>query len=239
MRVQMDGAPSQVIHILLTDDVRTRNGVEMLQRAVVALASGSAVRRRLLEATGLKLAIRPAHLDERGFVAAMERKGAARRPADTALALARAKAMASIKAAGSAAGEEFYIAADQVLVFKDKILNKVSSLSTAYERLRALRGRTHHLVGACVLARAHPDGSEVLWSRVDRVAVTMGDYSEAALQAYLEDAGDAVLRSVSCYEIEAAGAQLITGIDGDYFSALGLPLLPLMEALRQFGAVAR
>jgi septum formation protein len=113
-------------------------------------------------------------------------------------------------------------------------LDKCATLDEARQRLRALRGKTHTLEGAAVIAR---DGV-VLWRIVRTSKLTMRDFSDAFLDDYLDRYGGAALYSVGCYQLEGAGVQLFSSIEGDYFSILGLPLLDILDFLRLHGAVA-
>src|SRR5207237_9850765 len=112
--------------------------------------------------------------------------------------------------------------------------DKVASLSEARERLRALRGKPHQLHSAVVTARA----GQVVWRETQSATLTMRDFSDAFLEAYLAHEGEAALGSVGCYRLEGPGAQLFSKIEGDYFAILGLPLLGLLELLRRQGALA-
>ena len=108
------------------------------------------------------------------------------------------------------------------------------AIAIARERLISLRGRTHQLHAGVTLAR---DG-QVLWRRMESASLTMRPFSDAFLDRYLASQGAAILSSVGCYHLEGAGAQLFERIEGDYFSILGLPLLPLLDVLRAHGAMA-
>ena len=108
------------------------------------------------------------------------------------------------------------------------IYSKVSALIEARAVLKKLRGRTHVLISAAALAR---DG-EALWQGRENARLTMREFTDAFLTQYLEHAGSGILGCVGCYELEGMGIQLFEKIDGDYFTILGLPLLPLMGALR-------
>jgi septum formation protein len=96
-----------------------------------------------------------------------------------------------------------------------------------------LRGKTHELWSAACLAR----NDAIIWRHVGRATLRMRNFSDAFLEAYLDEVGDAVTSSVGCYHVEGLGAQLFTRIDGDNFTVQGLPLLPLLEALRTQGAL--
>ncbi|MCI4663358.1 MAG: Maf family protein [Neomegalonema sp.] len=217
---------AQVFHNGEIENLTGEHAFPPLQLKALTLASGSAIRRRLLENAGIRVTARPARLDETALIATSR----AARPDMLALELAQAKAQTV-----SALEDGLIIGGDQLLVLDGEVLQKAASIEAAYERLRRMQGRTHALVGATVLV----DRGKLLWSDAHRVSVTMRAMSDSALRAYLAAVGPGVLASVACYEIEALGAQLIERLDGDYFSALGLPLMSLIGALQEHGALAR
>jgi len=189
------------------------------------LASGSAVRARLLQAAGIAFDVEPAGIDE---TVLKEAAGAARQSAaDCALALAAEKAR-HISAANSGS---WVIGADQLLVAGDKWFDKPRDLPAARTQLRELRGRAHVLETAVCVVR---DG-EALWHHLSRPALTMREFSDSFLESYLAAEGETVLASVGAYRLEARGAQLFAAIDGDSFAILGLPLIELLGFLREVG----
>jgi septum formation protein len=192
------------------------------------LASGSAVRAQLLKAAGVAFHVVPARVDEDAIKEALlAQKVPMRGIAD---ALAELKA---VRVSKSHPGV-LVLGADQVLVFENELVSKASNISDARNLLSRLRGRKHALIGAAVLAK---DGVPV-WRHVDSATLTMRSFSEAFLEAYLARDGEAALDSVGCYHLEERGAQLFADIAGDYFSILGLPLLPVRAALRDQGVIA-
>ncbi len=193
------------------------------------LASQSAVRLALLRRAGLNVEAHPAHLDEAEIKASARAEGAS--AADAALLLAELKAARIARRAP----EAMVVAADQILVCDERWFDKPDGPEAAREQLLALRGRTHRLVTA-VLCQV---GDAVLWRHVDEPRLAMRAFSEPFLDAYLAAEGEAVTTSVGAYRLESVGAQLFDRIEGDYFSVLGLPLLPLLGFLRQHGALAR
>ncbi len=192
----------------------------------LVLASRSHVRGRILAAAGLRFEIRPAQLDER----ALEAKDG---PADAA---AVARRLACAKAVAVAAGMpgRLVLGADQTLTRGDRRFSKPADRSAAAEQLRALRGRTHELHSALALAR---DGT-VLFTHVGTARMTMRGFSDQFLEAYLDMAGEAAFASVGGYQLEGIGIHLFERVDGDYFTILGLPLLPLLAYLRDNGFMA-
>lgn len=116
----------------------------------------------------------------------------------------------------------------------DRVFDKPASMEQAREQLRALSGHTHELLTAAAIARE----GEIIWVALDAPRLTMRSLSDAFIDDYLARAGDTATRSVGAYQLEGLGVQLFEHIDGDYFSILGLPLLPLLAFLREQGAVA-
>jgi len=188
----------------------------------LVLASASAARAALLENAGFSVTRSPAMIDEAEVKEAFRREGAD--PATCATALATAKAERISRRHDG----ELVIGADQMLVCGDVWFDKPPDLDHARAQLMALRGRTHQLVTAIVVFR---DGED-LWHHVARARLTMWAFPDDFLDRYLAAAGESVLGSVGAYQLEGLGAQLFTHIEGDYFTILGLPLLPLFDFLR-------
>jgi septum formation protein len=191
----------------------------------LVLASKSDVRGKMLAAAGLRIEIRPAQLDER----AAEANAGMTEAAAVARYLARAKADA---VANSLPGR-LVLGADQTLARGTKRFSKPADRAAAAEQLRFLRGRTHELHSALTLVR---DG-EVLFDCLDSARLTMRNLSDRFLENYLDMAGDMALTSVGGYQLEGIGIHLFERVEGDYFTILGLPLLPLLGFLRQNGFV--
>jgi septum formation protein len=188
------------------------------------LASGSAARQTLLRQAGVKFFAIPADVDEAAL-----RQNFAGSPPELALALAQAKAGMVARTYLDA----LVIGADQLLVCENAYFNKPESMQEAAQHLRALAGRTHTLVTAiCVL-----QGQQTLWSHIAQASLTMRALSEDFIATYLATEGEAVLGCVGAYRLEALGAQLFTQIEGDFFTILGLNLLPLLGFLREHGAI--
>jgi septum formation protein len=190
------------------------------------LASQSAARQMLLRNVGISFAAVPADIDERALQAAMGEVSAH----DLALSLATAKAM---QVAASRRGA-FVIGADQTLSLGQRLFNKPRDRGAAAAQLGALQGQTHQLNSAVVLVR----DDAVLFADVGVARMTMRALRDDEIAAYLDAAGDAVLGSVGAYQLEGLGARLFSAIDGDHFTILGLPLLPLLAALRRERVVA-
>ena len=192
------------------------------ERGPVILASKSAARRAVLEGAGVPFEAASADVDEDATKARLLAGGGA--PKTIAEALAEEKALAV-----SAMRPGYVIGADQTLEFEGGLYDKVASAAAARERLRLLRGRPHQLHSAVVVAR---DGAAV-WRETASATLVMREFSEEFLEAYLALEGEAALGSVGCYRLEGPGSQLFSRIEGDYFAILGLPLLGLLEFLRQ------
>jgi len=201
----------------------------MLQAKPVVLASASRTRRDLLTAAGLDVEAVASGLDERAVIEAVAADRDPLRPADVAAILAEAKAQTvSEQKSGM-----IVIGADQTLELDGKLFTKPDTVEVARRNLLALRGKTHLLHSAVALVR---DG-ETLWSLTETAALTMRDFSPEFLGRYSAAAGDAILDSVGCYQLEGLGIQLFDKIDSDWFTILGLPMLPLLAKLRDLGVV--
>jgi septum formation protein len=191
----------------------------------LVLASGSATRRGLLKAAAVDVAVHPADVDE----AAIRDSLLASRENVSHESIAQVLADEKAKAVSNAESGALVIGADQVLSFEGRLFEKPKSLADAREHLLALRGQTHHLHSATALA----ENGNVVWQDVTTARLTMRNFSEAALDAYLARVGDVVLTSVGAYQIEGPAVQLFDSIDGDHSTILGLPLLPLLKELRR------
>jgi septum formation protein len=192
----------------------------------LVLASKSEVRRAMLIAAGIPVAVDPADIDER----AIEAGAAAREPGEIAALLAREKALAvALRRPG-----RLVLGADQTLALGPRRFNKPADLAAAREQLKALRGRTHELHAALAMAR---DGAVEFEHRAV-ARLTMRAFSDRFLESYIEQAGGAVTASVGGYQVEKAGIHLFERIEGDHFTILGLPLLPLLRHLRHEGWLA-
>lgn len=193
----------------------------------IVLASASVHRADLLTRAGIVFEVRPAEIDERAAEAPFAETGSA--PADVARILAEIKAVdVSNREPGA-----LVIGCDQILSLDDAILHKAATMEEARRRLLKLAGDTHQLSSAVVIAR---DGA-VIWDHVGVAHMTMRALSPQSVGRYLSAAGPSVLGSVGVYQIEGPGIQLFDGIDGDFFTIVGLPLLALIKQLRRLGAL--
>ena len=192
----------------------------------LVLASGSSARRALLLGAGLRFSVKVSAVDEEALKTQLLVGHAA--PIEIAAVLAAAKA---VEVSQTESG--LVIGADQTLDLDGRLFNKPQSLEDLREQLAQLRGQRHSLHSALALAQ---DG-QIVWQEVVSAHLTMRDFSDAFLQAYLADHGQDVLGCVGGYKLESAGVQLFNQIEGDYFTILGLPLTGLLGALRRFGVV--
>src|SRR6478672_6614262 len=204
------------------------NGFLQSGRPPLILASSSKVRARLLEAAGLAFIVEGPGLDEHAMRQAISSTGSLS-PQDVAEVLARAKA----EAISVLARDAFVIGADQVLALDDRILTKPDSMEAARVELLDLSGKSHTLHSAVALATK----GETVWAYAESSTLVMRNLTPQFIGRYLAAAGEGVLSSVGAYQIEGLGIQLFWKIDGDYFSILGVPLLPLLDALRREGAI--
>jgi septum formation protein len=189
----------------------------------LVLASASQIRRNILEAAGIPLELRPADIDER----AVEQQAGSLSPVAVAALLADAKA-ASV--AASLPGR-IVVGADQTLALGSQRFTKPADRDRAREQLTELRGRSHELHSAVAVYR---DGVAV-FQHHETARLRMRQFSDAFLETYLDEVGPAAYSSVGGYQIEGAGIHLFDRIEGDYFTILGLPLLPLLRFFREAG----
>jgi septum formation protein len=191
------------------------------------LASGSPFRKALLTNAGIDFRAVPPTVDERTLEAPLEGSGAT--PEEVAQILAEAKA-ANV---GESYPGTLVLGSDQTLSLGDRVFHKPRDMEDARRHLLALSGRTHHLNSAAVLVR----GGQTLWRHVGIASLTMRELDPAFIGRHLARVGDKALSSVGAYQIEGEGIQLFEKIEGDYFTIVGLPLLAVLAALREFGAI--
>lgn len=194
------------------------------------LASGSRARRQMLEAAGLAFRVVLADVDEDEHRRSMGEKDVNGGPARVAQVLARVKA----EEVSRRFPDALVMGADQVLALGAEVFTKPTDLADARASLERLSGRMHHLHSAVSVAR----GGTQVWSHLDTASLTMRDLAPRFLDDYVQRAGERICASVGAYELEGLGVQLFERIEGDYFTILGLPLLPLLAELRRLGAIA-
>lgn len=199
------------------------------KRREIILASGSAVRRQVLASAGVLFSVEPAAVDEGAIRAEMTSESDCVEPGDVAGVLARAKAEAVSRLHPGA----LVIGADQVLWMGSKLYEKPANLAEARDHLDRFRGRTHELHSAVVIA----ENGYSTWGTVATAHMTMRPFSDAFLDAYVARAGDRICKSVGAYEYEGLGMQLFDHVAGDYFTVLGLPMMPVLAELRARGAL--
>ncbi|MGJ3259788.1 MAG: Maf family nucleotide pyrophosphatase [Rhodospirillales bacterium] len=190
------------------------------------LASKSVARRTVLENAGVFFEWRDAGVDEE--IIKTQAVRSAMPPEDLARALAEAKAAAIAEQEDP---DALVIGCDQVLALDGYLFDKPATRDDARVHLRAFSGRVHRLISAICLARSNG----VVWSHVAVAEMHVRDLSDDFIDGYLADEGEQILTSVGAYLLERRGVQLFEKIDGDYFTILGLPLLPLLEELRKRG----
>jgi septum formation protein len=185
----------------------------------VILASASRIRRTMLANAGVDVACETAGVDEAVVKDAI------------AAALAESKA----RAVSTRNPDALVIGADSMIACDDTHFDKPPDPERAVAQLLALAGRTHRLLSAAVVLRA----GEVVWREVDAARLTMRPFGRDFAERYVATIGDAATASVGAYQLEGLGAQLFVRVEGDFFTVLGLPLLPLLGFLRSQGAIAR
>jgi len=192
----------------------------------VTLASGSASRRALLASAGVQAdAVKPL-LDEEAARAAMRADGVTIRV--QAMRLAELKAL---KISQDRAG--LVIGGDQMLALGERAFDKPLTMADARGHLEALSGQSHRLETAIVIA----ESGAIVWKHLARPKLTMRPLSSGFIDTYLSECGETLLQTVGAYQLESRGSQLFSEIEGDYFSILGLPLLPLLDYLRVRGVL--
>lgn len=192
----------------------------------IILASGSKIRAKILEDADINFSVISKPVDEAAIKAAMLSEGA--RIRDIADALAEAKSIRVSKTT-----EGLVIGADQIMTMDGQLLDKPPNIEAARERLLAMRGKAHKLIGAIVIS----ENGYAVWRHISVVTLHVREFSDAWLDNYIEAEGDLMTKSVGAYRFEGRGAQLFTKVDGDSYSIMGLSLLPLLDYLRTRGAI--
>lgn len=189
----------------------------------LVLASGSKTRAKMLADAGVNFkSIKPA-VDEDAIKAALLAERMPPRDIADALADMKARSVSHIHT------DSLVLGSDQVISKDGVLFSKAGNRLEAKETLMALAGGTHELVSAAVIY----EGGEAVWRGLDSVKLTMRPLSEGFIDSYLDNIGDAAFWSAGAYQLEGHGAQLFTRVDGDFFTVLGLPLLPVLDYLRR------
>lgn len=193
----------------------------------IILASGSAIRRKLMIDAGLDFEVITKPVDEAVIKDSMLSESVRLRDIADALAEAKSLRVSRIE-------DGLVIGADQIMVMDNQLFDKPKTIDEARERLKLMRGKTHYLMGAVVIS----ENGKPVWRHMAKTKLTMRAFSDTFLEDYLEKEGELVTKSVGAYRFEGLGAQLFSHVEGDFFSILGLSLLPVMDYLRTCGAIA-
>jgi septum formation protein len=194
----------------------------------VVLASNSPSRQAVLRMAGVPFEAVGSGVDEDTAKVGYLNQGVGPRDVAERLALAKALAVSAVRP------DAIVIGADQTLDLDGVLFDKVDTLDAGRDRLRRLRGKAHRLHSAIVTVQ----GGAAIWRHVESPRLSMRDVSDAFIDAYLARHGEALLSSVGLYQLENDGVQFFDAIEGDYFAILGLPLTPLLNLLRERGALA-
>jgi septum formation protein len=192
---------------------------------MIILASQSHIRRQLLERARVQFVAQPSSIDENHTKSLAQHLS----PAELAqhLAIEKAKNISKIHATA------LVIGADQTLQFQNNVFNKATSIAEARQQLMLLRGQSHQLHTSNVVAQ----NNLIIFSHLETTTLTMRNFSDEFAETYLQRQGDAITSSVGAYKLEEEGINLFTSITGDYFSILGLSLMPLLAFLREIGEI--
>ncbi len=196
--------------------------MSLQQKLPIILASGSHARNEMLKNAGVEFEKISADIDENIILKQMQSENA--KPCDIALELAKAKAV-NISAENP---DGYVIGSDQVLECEGRLFQKAYSENEARQKLKNLRGKTHSLISSVAVAK----NSEIIWSNTDKVTLKMHHFDDEFLEQYMTLAKNDILQCVGAYAFENHGAWLFEEINGNYFTILGMPLLPLLAFLR-------
>lgn len=191
------------------------------------LASASKTRQRMLENAGVIIDAIPANVDEAALKQSLIAEAFSVRDMADSLAEAKARSVTMMHP------NRLVLGADQILVQDGQFFSKAQTFDDAKTMLKALSGKTHQLVSAAVVY----ENQTPVWRAISAASLTMRNLSDSYIDQYLATLGENAFWSVGCYQLEGLGAQLFSKIDGDYFTILGLPLLPVLDFLRGRGIV--
>lgn len=200
------------------------NGVAKSAATRLILASGSEIRRSILTGAGIAFDVQKPGVDE--DIIKAKGRALGEPLADTAFALASAKAMAI-----DAPDDAYVLGSDQIMEFDGSGYDKPASMDEAARRLAMLAGKTHRLINGVAITR----GRQLVFRHIDTVSLTMHDLSDTQIADYLHAAGPDILSSVGAYQVENIGMRLFRKIDGDFYTTLGLSIFPVMTFLRDEG----
>ncbi|MDW5315769.1 Maf-like protein [Rhizobium sp. PL01] len=195
--------------------------------ASLVLASASPFRRMLLENAGIAFQAKAADIDERAIEGEVERQGSS--PQEVALILAEAKA----RNVGGVFPDGIIIGSDQTMSLGARVYHKPRDMNEARDHLLSLSGQVHQLNSGIVLTR----GNDILWKHVSSARMSVRVLSPEFIDAHLARVGTKATSSVGAYQLEGEGIQLFDKIEGDYFTILGLPMLPLLAKLRELRVI--
>lgn len=193
----------------------------------IILASGSAIRKQILDGAGLNYEVIVKPVDEAAIKDSMLAENS--RLQDIADALAEAKALRV-----SRQTDGFVIGADQIMVMDNQLFDKPKDMDEARERLLSMRGKRHELIGAVVIC----ENGRPVWRHLSKTKLWVREFSNEFLDWYIEQEGEALMKSVGAYRFEGPGAQLFEKVEGGFFAILGLDLLPVLDYLRVRGVIA-
>ena len=193
----------------------------------IILASGSAIRKQILDGAGLNYEVIVKPVDEAAIKDSLLAENS--RLQDIADALAEAKALRV-----SRQTDGFVIGADQIMVMDNQLFDKPKDLGEARERLLSMRGKRHELIGAVVVC----ENGRPVWRHLSKTKLWVREFSNEFLDWYIEQEGEALMKSVGAYRFEGPGAQLFEKVEGGFFAILGLDLLPVLDYLRVRGVIA-
>ena len=188
------------------------------------LASKSKVRKEILDKHGLNCEVQPSNVDEDIIKESLEKQKAT--PEEVSKNLAELKA----NKVSQKFTEEFVIGADSVIDLKGKVISKPSDRSQAYEILKSLNGKTHHLISSVCISK----GGNMIWNFTDKAALTMKKMSEEEMQEYLSHLSDEALYAYNVYQIEGLGRSLFSKIDGNENTIMGLPIEKIKDYLKNY-----
>ena len=192
----------------------------------IILASGSPIRKQILEDSGVTFEVKVKPIDEASIKNSMVHEGASNLSIVSALA-----ELKSIKVSSETPG--LVIGADQIMVFEGAIYDKPKTIEEARERLIAVRNKTHYLMGSVVVS----ERGVSVWRYNSKVELRVRGFTDKFIDNYIDQEGDSLLQTVGAYRFEKRGSQLFSSVKGDFFSVLGLPLLPLLDYLRTRNAI--